>query len=155
MTIQPLLDALMSGERLGDAQMSAFAGIGDTGALMEAARAVRDRRSGGLVTYSPKVFIPLTELCRDVCRYCTFAKTPGGVRTPYLTVDEAIGIARRGAAAGCTEALFTLGISPSGGTGRRAKRWRRWASSPPSTTWSMPRGGCTRRPASCPTSTPA
>ena len=111
-TIQPLLDALANGERLDDAQAPAFAGIGDTGALMEAARAVRDRRSGALVTYSPKVFIPLTELCRDVCRYCTFAKTPGGVRAPYLTVDEAIGIARRGAAAGCTEALFTLGDQP-------------------------------------------
>ncbi len=111
-TIQPLLDALANGERLDDAQAPAFAGIGDTGALMEAARAVRDRRSGGLVTYSPKVFIPLTELCRDVCRYCTFAKTPGGVRAPYLTVDEAIGIARQGAAAGCTEALFTLGDQP-------------------------------------------
>ena len=111
-TIQPLLDALMSGERLDDAQAPVFAGIGDTGALMEAARAVRDRRSGGLVTYSPKVFIPLTELCRDVCRYCTFAKTPGGVRAPYLTVDETIGIARQGAAAGCTEALFTLGDQP-------------------------------------------
>ena len=112
MTIQPLLDALTNGERLDDAQVSAFAGIGDTGALMEAARVVRDRRSGSVVTYSPKVFIPLTELCRDVCRYCTFAKTPGGVRAPYLTVDEVIGIARQGAEAGCTEALFTLGDQP-------------------------------------------
>ena len=111
-TIQPLLDAVADGERLDDAHVSAFAGIGDTGALMEAARAVRDRRSGSLVTYSPKVFIPLTELCRDVCRYCTFAKTPGVVRAPYLTVDEAIGIARQGAEAGCTEALFTLGDQP-------------------------------------------
>ena len=111
-TIQPLLDAVAGGERLDDAHVSAFAGIGDTGALMEAARAVRDRRSGSLVTYSPKVFIPLTELCRDVCRYCTFAKTPGVVRAPYLTVDEAIGIARQGAEAGCTEALFTLGDQP-------------------------------------------
>ena len=111
-TIHPLLDALTNGERLDDAQVPAVAGIGDTGALMEAARAVRDRRSGSLVTYSPKVFIPLTELCRDVCRYCTFAKTPGSVRAPYLTVDEVIGIARRGAAAGCTEALFTLGDQP-------------------------------------------
>ena len=76
-TIHPLLDALTNGERPDDAQVPAVAGIGDTGALMEAARAVRDRRSGSLVTYSPKVFIPLTELCRDVCRYCTFAKTPG------------------------------------------------------------------------------
>ena len=112
MTIQPLLDTLTNGERLDNAQAPAFAGIGDTGALMEAARAVRDRRSGSLVTYSPKVFIPLTELCRDVCRYCTFAKTPGGVRAPYLAVDEAIGIARQGAEAGCTEALFTLGDQP-------------------------------------------
>ena len=111
-TIQPLLDALANGERLDDAQAPAFAGIGDTAALMEAARAVRDRRTGALVTYSPKVFIPLTELCRDVCRYCTFAKTPGGVRAPYLAVDEAIDVARRGAAAGCTEALFTLGDQP-------------------------------------------
>ena len=79
---------------------------------MEAARGVRDCRSGDVVTYSRKIFIPLTELCRDVCHYCTFAKTPGNVRAPYLTVDEAIDIARRGAEAGCTEALFTLGDQP-------------------------------------------
>ena len=79
---------------------------------MEIARGVRDRRSGDIVTYSPKIFIPLTELCRDVCHYCTFAKTPGNVRAPYLTVDEAIDIARRGAETGCTEALFTLGDRP-------------------------------------------
>ena len=111
-TNQALLDAAAGGERLDGARALALAGVDDTGALMEAARGVRDRRSGGVVTYSPKVFIPLTELCRDVCHYCTFARTPGNVRAPYLTVAEAIDIARRGAEAGCTEALFTLGDQP-------------------------------------------
>ena len=112
MTMHSILDAVTSGERLDEAQALALAEVDDTGALMEAARGVRDRRSGGVVTYSRKIFIPLTELCRDVCRYCTFAKTPGNVRAPYLTADEAIDIARRGAEAGCTEALFTLGDQP-------------------------------------------
>ena len=112
MTMHSILDAVASGERLDEARALALDEADDTGALMEAARGVRDRRSGDVVTYSPKIFIPLTELCRDVCRYCTFAKTPGNVRAPYLTVDEAIDLARRGAEAGCTEALFTLGDQP-------------------------------------------
>ena len=112
MTMHSILDAVTSGEPHEEEQALALAEIDDTGALMEAARGVRDRRSGDVVTYSRKIFIPLTELCRDVCRYCTFAKTPGNVRAPYLTVDEAIDIARRGAEASCTEALFTLGDQP-------------------------------------------
>ena len=115
MTMDSILDAVASGGRLDEAQalaLAAFEDAGALGALMEAARGVRDRRSGDVVTYSPKVFIPLTELCRDVCRYCAFAKTPGNVGAPYLAVDDAIDIARRGAAAGCTEALFTLGDQP-------------------------------------------
>ena len=112
MTKDSILDSAASGDRLDEDQALALAGFEDTGALMAIARDLRDRRSGDVVTYSPKVFIPLTELCRDVCRYCTFAKTPGNVRAPYLTVDEAIDIARRGAEAGCTEALFTLGDQP-------------------------------------------
>ncbi len=75
--------------------------------------AARSRRRGdGLVTYSPKVFIPLTTLCRDVCGYCTFARPPRRGERAYLTEDEVLGIARAGAAAGCTEALFTLGDKP-------------------------------------------
>ena len=112
MTMHSILDAVTSGEPHEEEQALALAEIDDTGALMEAARGVRDCRSGDVVTYSRKIFIPLTELCRDVCHYCTFAKTPGNVRAPYLTVDEAIDIARRGAEAGCTEALFTLGDQP-------------------------------------------
>ena len=75
--------------------------------------AARERRRGdGLVTYSPKVFIPLTTLCRDVCGYCTFARPPRRGERAYLTEDEVLAIARAGAAAGCTEALFTLGDKP-------------------------------------------
>ena len=112
MTKDSILDSAASGDRLDEDRALALAGVEDTGALMAAARALRDRRSGDVVTYSPKIFIPLTELCRDVCRYCTFAKTPGNVRSPYLSVDEAIDVARRGAEVGCTEALFTLGDQP-------------------------------------------
>src|SRR5262245_41476346 len=64
------------------------------------------------VTYSPKVFIPLTMLCRDKCGYCTFAKAPARVKAPYLTPDQVLDIASAGAAAGCHEALFTLGERP-------------------------------------------
>src|SRR5687768_4940273 len=75
--------------------------------------AARERRRGdGLVTYSPKVFIPLTTLCRDVCGYCTFARPPRRGERAYLTIDEVLAIARAGAAAGCREALFTLGDKP-------------------------------------------
>ena len=72
----------------------------------------RSLRRGRLVTYSPKVFIPLTTLCRDVCGYCTFARPPRRGERAFLPVDEVLEIARAGAAAGCTEALFTLGDKP-------------------------------------------
>src|SRR6187402_851937 len=75
--------------------------------------AARERRRGdGIVTYSPKVFIPLTTLCRDVCGYCTFARPPRRGERAYLPLDEVLAIARAGAAAGCHEALFTLGDKP-------------------------------------------
>ena len=122
MTKDSILDSVTGGRLLDEVQALALAGFEDTDVLMEAARGVRDRRSGDVVTWSPKVFVPLTELCRDVCRYCTFAKTPGNVRAPYLTVDEAVDIARRGAEAGCTEALFTLGDQPE----RRYRAAREW-----------------------------
>ncbi len=67
---------------------------------------------GFIVTYSPKVFIPLTKLCRDRCGYCTFAQAPAHVMSPYLSLEEVMAIAERGRAAGCTEALFTLGERP-------------------------------------------
>ena len=80
--------------------------------LMAAARARREAARGRLVTYSPKVFVPLTKLCRDVCHYCTFARPPRRGERAYLTVDEVLELARAGEAAGCREALFTLGDKP-------------------------------------------
>jgi FO synthase len=80
--------------------------------LLAAARERRDRLFGSRLTFSPKVFIPLTMLCRDRCGYCTFAKPPARLDTPYLTVDDVVAIARAGAAVGCHEALFTLGEAP-------------------------------------------
>jgi FO synthase len=80
--------------------------------LCAEARALREEGHGRLVTYSPKVFIPLTKLCRDVCHYCTFAQPPRRGERAYLTIDEVLEIARAGEAAGCREALFTLGDKP-------------------------------------------
>jgi FO synthase len=80
--------------------------------LMAEARRVRDAGTGTRVTYSPKVFIPLTMLCRDRCGYCTFAQPPARLESPYLTPDQVLAIARAGAVAGCHEALFTLGERP-------------------------------------------
>ena len=75
-------------------------------------RGLADAGRAGVVTYSPKVFIPLTRLCRDRCHYCTFATVPHRVPAPYLSPDEVLDIARGGAALGCAEALFTLGDRP-------------------------------------------
>src|SRR5580693_3491444 len=80
--------------------------------LMAAAAALRDEGHGRLISYSRKVFIPLTKLCRDVCHYCTFAERPHRGQAAYLSADEVVAIARAGAAAGCREALFTLGDKP-------------------------------------------
>ncbi len=80
--------------------------------LMGEARKIRDAQSGTRVTYSPKVFIPLTMLCQDRCGYCTFAQPPARLESPYLDPEQVLAIARRGAAVGCHEALFTLGERP-------------------------------------------
>src|ERR1700732_750785 len=80
--------------------------------LIAEAAALRDSAHGRLISYSRKVFIPLTKLCRDVCHYCTFAQVPRAGKPVYLSPDEVLAIARAGAAAGCTEALFTLGDKP-------------------------------------------
>ncbi|MXY15457.1 MAG: 7,8-didemethyl-8-hydroxy-5-deazariboflavin synthase subunit CofH [Acidobacteria bacterium] len=85
---------------------------GDLPALMERAAALRDAGFGRAVSYSRKVFVPLTQLCRDVCHYCTFAQPPRPGERAYMTLDEVLDVARRGAAAGCREALFTLGDKP-------------------------------------------
>src|SRR5256714_8212532 len=77
--------------------------------LLAEARALRRDR---LVTYSPKVFVPLTTLCRDVCHYCTFARPPRRGERAYLTIDEVLPLARPGPAARCPRAHFTPGHNP-------------------------------------------
>jgi len=84
----------------------------DVKSLMLRAATVRDAGHGGLFTYSRKVFVPLTQLCRDVCHYCTFAHPPRKGQRAYMTREEVLEVARAGAAAGCKEALFTLGDKP-------------------------------------------
>ncbi len=96
-------------------------------ALLEHASRVRDaglESAGrpGVVTYSRKVFIPLTRLCRDRCGYCTFATAPHKLDSPFLSPDEVLEIARQGAAMGCKEALFTLGDRPED-RWRQAREW--------------------------------
>ncbi|MDP3746373.1 MAG: 5-amino-6-(D-ribitylamino)uracil--L-tyrosine 4-hydroxyphenyl transferase CofH [Phenylobacterium sp.] len=97
---------------LADAALRGFLTTAPPSEVFAAARAARDGAFGSTLTYSRKVFIPLTQLCRDVCHYCTFAKAPRGLAKPYLTPDDVLDIARAGATAGCKEALFTLGDKP-------------------------------------------
>jgi FO synthase len=80
--------------------------------LEELCADARSRRRSPLVTYSPKVFVPLTKLCRDVCHYCTFAQPPRRGERAFMSIDEVLDVARAGAAAACREALFTLGDKP-------------------------------------------
>lgn len=81
-------------------------------ALLRLAGELRERGHGKTVTYSRKVFVPLTQLCRDVCHYCTFAQTPRHLDQPFMSVEQVLELCHQGAAQGCQEALFTLGERP-------------------------------------------
>jgi 7,8-didemethyl-8-hydroxy-5-deazariboflavin synthase CofG subunit len=80
--------------------------------LFDEASRIRERRTGRVITYSRKVFIPLTNLCRDRCGYCTFAREPGDGKARTMTPEEVLAVARAGRKAGCKEALFSLGDKP-------------------------------------------
>ena len=97
---------------------------GPLAGLLAEAEALTLAGHGPAMTYSRKVFIPLTRLCRDVCHYCTFATAPSRVEASYLTLDQVVAIAREGEAAGCREALFTLGDRPEA----RYEAARKWLS---------------------------
>jgi 7,8-didemethyl-8-hydroxy-5-deazariboflavin synthase CofG subunit len=81
-------------------------------ALLETAAALRDRHKGKTVTFSPKIFLPLTNLCRDFCGYCTFRKAPDEPGAKTMSLDEVVRVARQGKLLGCTEILFSLGDKP-------------------------------------------
>jgi len=99
-------------EVVDDETALALANCDLLGDMMALAAKLRDDGFGNTVTYSRKVFIPLTHLCRDVCHYCTFAQTPKKVVAPYLAADDVVAQAAQAAKLGCKEALFTLGEKP-------------------------------------------
>ena len=104
-----------SGYALTDAEAWALVGAdeGALSAMCEAAAAMRDLGKGRTVSFSPKVFIPLTHMCRDFCGYCIFRKTPEQAGdTLYMTPEQVLDVAKAGQRLGCTEALFTLGERP-------------------------------------------
>src|SRR5579875_3859931 len=112
MRLEEVLEQARAGERLGEEAARRLVEVADPLPLMRVAAALRDRAHGPLVSYSKKVFIPLTRLCRDVCHYCTFARPPRPGEPLYLDAEAVLAIARAGARAGCREALFTLGVKP-------------------------------------------
>jgi FO synthase len=111
MNIHHRLNLGQSGDDLSDCDALALADCNDLPSLMAAAAALRDEGHGAVISYSRKVFIPLTKLCRDSCHYCTFARPPRK-ESAYLSPDEVLAITRAGAKASCQEALFTLGDKP-------------------------------------------
>lgn len=111
MRLKNIAHTVAQGEALTLDQLEAL-GREDISDLAAAAAFVRDAAFGEFTSYSRKIFIPLTELCRDVCHYCTFAKAPHRIDNAYMSVDAVLELARRGKAAGCNEALFTLGEKP-------------------------------------------
>jgi FO synthase len=107
-----VLDRALKGHSPSAAEALALADYNDLPLLMQTAAALRDRGHGANISYSRKVFIPLTKLCRDSCHYCTFAQPPRQTEAAYLSPDDVLVIARAGQRAGCHEALFTLGDKP-------------------------------------------
>lgn len=104
-------DNVVNYERLDDEQAYELVSY-QAAQLLPRASALRDAGHGETISFSRKVFIPLTQLCRDVCHYCTFAQAPKKVSSPYLSIEQVLEIARAGAKANCQEALFTLGDKP-------------------------------------------
>lgn len=110
--LQAVRQELEAEGRLTASTARALAELGPSAELLPIAAQLRDQGFGALVTYSRKLFIPLTHLCRDVCHYCTFAKTPKRIEQAYLSEEQVLESARAAAAVGCKEALFTLGERP-------------------------------------------
>ena len=109
---EALLARIRDSHDVGDELALALADCDALPALMHLAASLRDQGFGNVVTYSRKVFIPLTHLCRDVCHYCTFAQVPKKVAAPYLAADDVVEQVKQAARLGCKEALFTLGEKP-------------------------------------------
>ncbi|WP_372763728.1 radical SAM protein, partial [Litorivivens sp.] len=111
---QTLADKVRHQTRLSHAEALSLAELSSEhdDELLALAGNLRDAGFRNVVTYSRKVFLPLTHLCRDVCHYCTFAKTPKRIDSPYLSVDQVLDSVREAEKMGCKEALLTLGEKP-------------------------------------------
>jgi FO synthase len=109
---EAILARARAGQHPTESEARALAGMTELQALLATANDIRDSGFGNTVTFSKKVFIPLTHLCRDVCHYCTFAKAPKRLGQPYMSIEQVLEVARAGARMGCKEALFTLGERP-------------------------------------------
>jgi 7,8-didemethyl-8-hydroxy-5-deazariboflavin synthase CofG subunit len=110
--IDAALESTLAGERLGRDGALDLARNAPLPELLAAATAVRAHGKGTTITFSKKVFIPLTTLCRDYCGYCTFRKDPGQPGAHFMTPDQVLALAEQGRRAGCKEALFSLGDQP-------------------------------------------
>ncbi|PTB21784.1 7,8-didemethyl-8-hydroxy-5-deazariboflavin synthase [Trinickia symbiotica] len=110
--MQAVICAAASGSLLSETEALMLAACDDMPLLLAAATELRDRGARNVVSYSRKVFLPVTRLCRDVCHYCTFSRQSPSIHTAYLTLDEMLETARAGARMGCKEALLTLGEKP-------------------------------------------
>src|ERR1700687_4474840 len=110
--LSSLLRAAESGRQPDSIEAMQWLADAPPAALLPVAEALTLAGFGDTVSYSRKVFIPLTQLCRDVCHYYTFAKAPRHLKSVYLAAEEVLAIARAGAAADCKESLFTLGDKP-------------------------------------------
>jgi 7,8-didemethyl-8-hydroxy-5-deazariboflavin synthase CofG subunit len=112
LNVDRALQSALDGRRISREQAVLLIEHAETGDLLSAASSLRQKFKGKIVSYSRKVFIPLTHLCRDYCGYCAFRADPSPNRPAYMTPDEVLEIAERGARAGCKEALFSLGDQP-------------------------------------------
>jgi len=114
LVMQQILQDSLRGKKLARDEVMALSAAADDDvqALLETAAAIRNQHKGQTVTFSPKVFVPLTNLCRDFCGYCTFRKAPDEPGAKTMTLDEVLRIVNHGKRLGCTEVLFSLGDKP-------------------------------------------
>ena len=113
--LDELLEAAAHGATIGEEQSAVLVGVDGSrlSDICSVAAQLRNQGKGTTVTFSPKVFIPLTRLCRDFCGYCTFRQDPSAAAgNLFMTPEEVLDVARAGQSLGCTEALFTLGERP-------------------------------------------
>lgn len=114
MRVSTIFKDCLAGKRLEKSEAALLSDVGgeELAPLLAAAAELRDRHKGKTITFSPKLFIPLTNLCRDFCGYCTFRRAPDEPGAKTMSLEEVLGVVRRGKRLGCTEVLFSLGDRP-------------------------------------------